>query len=146
MPGIEDRAKTASRYKVFQSVVAVQSWGRGVKGANESLNEKTINSCHKKLLETGSVCDKRRVDVFTQKSTEISAYSSSREAGLTRYAVQKILRKNISLKPWKPQYVQKPFLNDFDRRIEMAEGAMSGLNCLATCYGVTRQRFMLEVS
>lgn len=74
MPGIEDRAKTASRYKVFQSVVAVQSWGRGVKGANESLNEKTINSCHKKLLETGSVCDKRRVDVFTrspQKSVRI---------------------------------------------------------------------------
>lgn len=69
MPGvlsIEDRTKIASRYKVFQTVVAVQSWWRGVKGANESLTEKNINNCHRKLLETGSVCDKRRVDVFTR--------------------------------------------------------------------------------
>lgn len=47
---IEDREKIASRYKVFQSVVPVQSWWRTVKGANESLNEKTIKNCHRKLL------------------------------------------------------------------------------------------------
>lgn len=77
MPGvisIKDRAKIASRYKVFQSLVAVQSWWRVVKGANESLNEKNMNNCHRKLLETGSVCDKRRVDVCLlsrQKSVRI---------------------------------------------------------------------------
>lgn len=38
------------------------------------------------------------------------------------------MRKIISLKPWKPQYVQQLFLNDFDGRIEMAEGFIQWCN------------------
>lgn len=139
MPGvlsIEDRARIAARYEVFRSVVAVQRWWRRVKGIHEPLNSRTIKNCHQKLVERGSVLDKKKSgrarvsvteeniarvrDVFT-RSPKKSVRCASRETGLSSYAVHRILRKHISFKPWKPQYVHELFLDDCDRRMAFSE-------------------------
>lgn len=67
---IEDRANTAARNAVLQSVVNGKRWWRRVKGVNESLNSKSIKDCHWKLRGAGSVTDnkipgRRRADMFS---------------------------------------------------------------------------------
>ena len=57
---IQERAKIAARYEVWNSVVEVQRWWRTLKGSRATLHPETIRNCHAKLMTTGSVNDKRR--------------------------------------------------------------------------------------
>ena len=57
---IQERAKIAARYEVWNSVVEVQRWWRTLKGSRATLRPETIRNCHAKLMTTGSVNDKRR--------------------------------------------------------------------------------------
>lgn len=133
---IEERAKIASRYEVWQSVVQVQRWWRAQNGRNASLNARTIKNCHSKLFESGSVKDKKRsgrrptasreenvnnVQAMFERSPKKSVRQGARESGLTRYAVNKILKKILNFRPWKPNYVQQLFLEDCDIRMEFSE-------------------------
>jgi hypothetical protein len=53
----QERAQIASRYEVWNSVVAVQRWWCTMKGGHATVRQETIKNCHSKLLTTGSVKD-----------------------------------------------------------------------------------------
>jgi len=57
---VKERAQIAARYEVWNSVAAVQSWWRTVKGRNTAFRPETVKNCYSKLLTTGSVTDARR--------------------------------------------------------------------------------------
>lgn len=58
---IQDTAKIAARYKVFQSVAAVQWWWRHLEGVDETLNKNTIKYCHWNMIETVNITDKNNL-------------------------------------------------------------------------------------
>ncbi len=57
---VQDRAQIATKYEIWQAVVAVQRWWRGKRGKHETFHPDTIKNCHRKLMTTGSVCDAER--------------------------------------------------------------------------------------
>lgn len=60
MLSIENKARIAAIYEVFQSVNAVLGWQRHENGRNASLNSRTIHNLHQHLFESGSVLNKNR--------------------------------------------------------------------------------------
>ena len=57
---VEERAMIASRYEVWRDVQRVQQWWYHEKGRKLNLSNLTIKKWHKRLMETGSVCDASR--------------------------------------------------------------------------------------
>jgi len=119
---VPELAQIAARYEVWNSVVAVQSWWRAVKGRNATIRRETIKNCHSKLLTTGSVTTARRSgrpstsrsdenvalmrDMFT-RSPRKSTRQATRESGLSRHTVRTVLKKDLNIRPRKPHYVQE---------------------------------------
>ena len=105
---VKERAQTAARYEVWNSVVAVQRWWRTVKGRNTTIRPETIKTCHSKLLTTDSVTDARRNDrpstsrseenvalvrdMFT-RSPRKSTRQAARESGMSRHTVLTVLKR-----------------------------------------------------
>lgn len=132
---IQERAKIASRYEVWQSIVEVQRWWRNINGPHAVLDPKTIKNCHSKLITTGSVADSKRTgrpstsrseeniqivrEMFT-RSPEKTTRQAARESGLTWHTVMTAL-KSLSFRPWKPHYCQEITPEDCDRRMEYGE-------------------------
>ncbi len=105
---VQDRAQIATRYEMWQSVVAVQRSWRGKRGKHETCHPDNIKNCHWNLMTTGSVCDAERSgrsptsrspvvvdfvqEMFT-RSPETSIRKASLESGLTRYTIHSVLTK-----------------------------------------------------
>ena len=132
---VEDRARIASRFEVWKSIQAVQTWWHNEKGIHTPLSRNTIYKWHSRLITTGSVCDapRRRVspsrseenicvvkDMFA-KSPDKSIRQAVRESGLTYHSVQSILKIELDFRPWKPHYCQALSDEDCDRRLEYGE-------------------------
>ena len=100
-------------------------------------NDRLIQRCHARLLETGSVLPGKRgrelgVKLIRTQSTEqrvLAAYDKSPqkslrrgalELGLSKNTIHRILRER-KLKPYKIQILQKINDEDKDRRLEFAE-------------------------
>ena len=133
---IQERAKIAARYEVWNSVVEVQRWWRTLKGSRATLRRETIRNCHAKLMTTGSVNDKRRsgrpstsrspakvakVQEMFDQSPQKSTRQAARESGLSRHSILRVLHKELNYRPWKPHYVQELMPEDCDRRMEYGE-------------------------
>ena len=119
---VKERAQIASRYEVWNSVVAVQRWWRTVKGRNATIRQETIKNCHSKLLTTGSMTDAWRSgcpstsrseenvalvwDMFTHSLLK-STCQPARESGLLRHTVHMVLKKDLNFRPRKPHYMQE---------------------------------------
>ena len=56
----QERAKVATRYAVWNSVVLVHIWWCTLKGKRATVHPETIKNCHTKLMTTGSVNDVQR--------------------------------------------------------------------------------------
>ena len=67
---LKKRFQIAARYEVWGSITQVQRWFKGTFGRNESLKKDTIYRCHKKLVEGGSVENKKRPKDLPKKRTE----------------------------------------------------------------------------
>jgi hypothetical protein len=133
---VQDRAQIATKYEIWQAVVAVQRWWRGKRGKHETFHPDTIKNCHRKLMTTGSVCDAERsgrsptsrspvvVDVVQEmfsRSPETSIMKASLESSLTRYTIHSVLTKKLHYRAWKPHLVQEIFPEDCDIRLEFSE-------------------------
>lgn len=135
-----DRARIAARLEVWGSVVEVQRWWRQENGPHATLDPKTVRNCHRKLMDTGSVADRRRSgrpraartpanvnavqDMFNRSPT-LSIRQASRQSGLSVGTVHSILRKDLSFRPWKPHYVQELHVEDCDTRMRYGENMLS---------------------
>lgn len=139
---IEQRARIAARYEVWESVVQVQRWWRARYGRHTNLDPKTIKNCHKKFLTTGSVLDAKRtgrpstsrseenihcVKVMFDKSPSKSTRRAASESELTRHSILRVLHDDLHYHPWKPHYVQQLFPEDCDRRAEYCEMMLTWL-------------------
>ena len=67
---VEERAMIAFRYEVWRKVQEVQQWWYHEKGRKLNLSNLTIKKWHKRLMETGSVCDASRRRVSPSRSDE----------------------------------------------------------------------------
>ena len=137
---LEERAKVASRYEVWRSVVRVQRWWRSENGVNAKIRPETIKRCHSKLFSRGSVADLPRsgrpVTVRDQNNIEavenILADCSSksirqvaRETGLSIYQVHTILKKVLKWRAWKPHLCQALSDDDCQQRMEFGDIMLS---------------------
>ena len=132
---IEDRARIAARYEVWQSVVQVQRWWRSQHGRHSNLDPKTIKNCYRKLMTTGSVLDSARsgrpstksdadvelVREMFDRSPSKSTRQAARESGICRHTILNVLHEDLRYRQWKPHYVQQLFPEDCDRRVEFCE-------------------------
>ncbi|CAG2054531.1 unnamed protein product, partial [Timema podura] len=89
---LHERAKLASRYQVWQSVVQVPRWWRSSHGPRALLDLKTIKNCHEKLIVAEVVVHQHPV-----------------------------LKKDLSFRPWKPHYCQELSAEDCDHRMVYGE-------------------------
>ena len=67
---VQEHAKIAARYEVWNCTIMVQRWWRAWKGRDETLRPETITNCHAKLMTTGSVHDARESGRPKSRSTE----------------------------------------------------------------------------
>ena len=93
-----------------------------MKGRNATIRQEKIKNCHSKLLTTGSVTDARRSGrpstsrsvedvalvrgMFT-RSPRKSTRQAVHESGLSRHTVRTVLKKDLNIRPRKPNYVQE---------------------------------------
>jgi len=137
---VQERAQIASRYEVWNSVVAVQRLWRTVKGSNAKIRQEIIKNYHSKLLTTVSVTVARKSgcpstfrseenvalvrNMFT-RSPRKSTSQAARESGLSRHTVRTVLKKDLNFHPRKPHYMQELTPEDCDRRMEYGELMLS---------------------
>lgn len=135
---LHDRAEIASRFNVWNSVLAVQKWWRMTKGRNARIDPKTIKNCHRKLMTTGSLADEFRSgrpttrtvknvelvkEMFT-RSPQKSTRQAVHESGLSRHTICSVLTKDLNFRPWKPHYVQDLTHEDCEHRMEYGESML----------------------
>lgn len=132
---LKQRAQIASRYEVWRSPSLVQRWWRQQYSKYETLHPETIKSCHRKLMETGSVADLKRSgrpvrtsDPGTVNSVR-NAFSEdgskslrvvARDLDMSYSSVRKVLKTELMWRPWKPHYQQALYPDDLDRREEFS--------------------------
>ena len=123
---VEERAMIASRYEVWRDVQRVQQWWYHEKGRKLNLSNLTIKKWHKRLMETGSVCDASRrrvspsrseenvavVNAMFLKSPDKSIRQAVCESGSTYHTVRTILTDELDFRPWKPHYDQALYVED----------------------------------
>jgi hypothetical protein len=132
---VQDRVLIATRYEMWQSVIEVQRWWSQW-GRHATLDAKTINNCHEKLMTTGSVWDIERsgrhstscslevVDIVGEmftRSTETLLRKAPLDSDLTYYTTHSVLRTKLNYRAWKPHSVQQIFPEDCDIRMEFSE-------------------------
>ncbi|CAG0879485.1 unnamed protein product [Darwinula stevensoni] len=118
----EQRCKIAVWQEVFQSVVEVQRRFRAVYGQHYTPDRNTIVATHRKFMETGSVKDKPRsgrprcgrseenIETVREALAQSQGKSIRRaavELNISVTSIQRILRRDLKLYPYKIQIVQK---------------------------------------
>ena len=131
----KQRAQIGCRYEVWRSPTLVQRWWRQQYSKYETLHPDTIKSCHRKLMETGSVADLPRSgrpvktsdpqtvhsvrDAFSEDVSK-SIRVVARDLDMSYSSVRKILKTELMWRPWKPHNQQSLYPDDLDRREELA--------------------------
>ena len=133
---LEQRHKIAAWMEVLQSVTTVQQRFRALYGPHYAPNLNTILNTHRKFMETGSVMDRPRSGrpqsgqseenvAAVREAFDLSQGKSIRRASaefnISATSIQRTLRRELRLFPYKIQVVQKLEPQDYDSRVEMCE-------------------------
>ena len=134
-----ERAQVGAWYDACRSYPLVKRKWRGLKGRNARLDNRTIKACHDKLIVHGDLGDFRRsgrpsssrdpikVDAVrdsTAHDPAISIRQISIDTRIPKSTVNRVLKKTLSFKPWKPHYCQELSFDDCDRRMAFGEAML----------------------
>ena len=133
---LEQRCKIAAWMEVLQSVTTVQRWSQALYGPHYAPVWNTILNTHSKFKENESVMDRPRSGrLWSGESEENvgavreafdlsqgkSIQRSSAELNISATSIQRILRRELRLFPYKIQFVQKLEPQNYDSCVEMCE-------------------------
>ena len=136
MLSIEKRCKIAAWQEVLRSPIEVQRRFRAEFGIHYVPSRHTIYAIHARFMETGSVGDQPRsgrprsgrseenvetVEAAFIQSQGKSIRRAALELNISRASIQRMLRKDIRMYPYKIQVVHNLEPQDYDSRMEMCE-------------------------